>query len=222
MSEIECTRRDSILVVALNRPEKRNALSSSMLRRLVEVFDEVARDEAVRAVVVRGAGDSFCSGLDLKELEEARSRAGEASLTDIQDAFRALARVPQPTIAWVQGAAIAGGCELALHCDLRVAAEDARFAMPLARLGLVLPDPLVGKLVETIGVAATKELLLTAEAVDAGRALALGLVNRVVPRGELESAGLRLAETIAANSPDAVRAMKRAVGRIGPISVTFR
>ncbi len=113
----------------------------------------------------------------------------------------------------VQGEAIAGGCELALHCDLRVAAEDVKFAMPLARLGLALPFPLIQKLLDTIGTAQTKELLFTGEFFRAERAVALDMVNRIVPLADLERATYQLADTIAANAPLAIAAMKRAIFR---------
>ena len=212
-SEVELSRRDSILTVALNRPEKRNAMSSTMLRRLVEVFESVAGEPEVRVVVVRGAGRSFCAGLDLVEMAGAKAAHGSVGLTDIGDVFHALERLPQPTIAMVQGEAIAGGCELALHCDLRVAAEDVKFAMPLARLGLALPLPLIQKLLDTIGTAQTKELLFTGEFFRADRVLALHMVNRLVPVGELEAATNALADTIAQNAPLALRALKRTIFR---------
>ena len=206
-------RHDDTATLWMNRPEKRNAMTSTMLRRLVEVFESLSAEPDVRVVVIRGAGTSFCAGLDLREMEEARAAAGTVALTDIQDVFRALEEVAQPTIAMVQGEAIAGGCELALHCDLRVAADDVRFAMPLARLGLVLPFPLVQKLLDSIGTAATKEILFTGEFFAADRAVALHMVNRLVPLAELEATAYRLAETIATNAPLAVRAMKRMVQR---------
>ncbi|MGH7897640.1 MAG: enoyl-CoA hydratase/isomerase family protein [Candidatus Binatia bacterium] len=211
--EVELSRRDSILTVTLNRPEKRNAMSSTMLRRLREIFASLGGETETRVVVVRGAGRVFSAGLDLAEMAAAKARAGTVELTDIGDVFHALERVPQPTIAMVQGEAIAGGCELALHCDLRIAAEEARFAMPLAKLGLALPFPLVEKLVESIGSAETKELLFTGDFFAADRALALRMVSRVVPLGELEAATYDLAAKIAANAPLALRALKQTIFR---------
>ncbi|MGH7821640.1 MAG: enoyl-CoA hydratase/isomerase family protein [Candidatus Binatia bacterium] len=220
-AEVELSRRDSILTVTLNRPEKRNAMTSTMLRRLVEVFEGVAAERDVRVVVVRGHGKAFCAGLDLREIQEGRASQGEVGLTDIEDVFRALEAVPQPTIAMVQGEAIAGGCELALHCDLRVAADDVRLAMPLAKLGLVLPFPLIQKLLDSIGTPATKELLFTGEFFAAERAAALHMVNRVVPLAELEATTYRLAETIAANAPLAVSVMKRSIQRANSFRQTI-
>jgi enoyl-CoA hydratase/carnithine racemase len=117
------------------------------------------------------------------------------------------------TVAMVQGAGVAGGCELALHCDLRVAADSARFSMPLARIGLAVPVTLTWKLVDTIGAAKTNELLFTGEAVAAESACSLGLVNRVVPADELDSAVASLAHQIIQNAPLSVRAMKAFVQR---------
>ncbi len=211
--EVELSRREGILTVTLNRPDKRNAMSATMLHRLVEVFDSVGDEKDVRVVVVRGAGKSFCAGLDLGEMAASKEASGTIGLTEIEDVFHSLERVPQATIAMVQGDAIAGGCELALHCDLRVAAEDARFAMPLAKLGLVIPLPLIQKLLDSIGTAHTKELLFTGERFSADRALALHMVNRVVPNAELESTAYELAEKIARNAPLSVQAFKRAIFR---------
>jgi enoyl-CoA hydratase/carnithine racemase len=215
MSDLETTRRDGILTVTLNRPEKRNALSTAMLGELHQLFEKMKADEATRVVVLRGNGASFCSGLDLAELAAAKQKSGAVSLTDITDVFGVLEAVPQPTIAMVQGDAIAGGCELAMHCDLRIAAEDVKFAMPLTRLGLALPLALVQKLVDTIGKAATKELFFTGERFGADRVVTLGMVNRLVPLAELEATTYRLAETIAKNAPLSVRYFKRAVDRTG-------
>jgi enoyl-CoA hydratase/carnithine racemase len=210
--DILTSRSDHVLTITLNRPAKRNALSEAMLGRLRDHVDAASRDASVRVVVVRGAGSVFCAGLDLREMSAQRA-TGAVDHSLIEAVLEHLEACPHPTIAMVNGEAIAGGCELALHCDLRVAATDARFAMPIARLGLAVPYPLALKLVETIGAAATKELLFTGEAVDAERALALGLVNRVVPPANLEETTAALAASIAASAPLAVAAMKQYVLR---------
>ena len=211
--EVLLENRDGILLVTMNRPEKRNAMSSTMLRRLHEVFATVGDDAAVRVVVVRGNGRSFCTGLDLGEMEAAKKASGTIALTGIEDVFRTLEVVPQPTIAAVQGEAIAGGCELALHCDIRIAATNARFAMPLAKLGISLPFPLVQKLVERIGSAATAELLFTGEPYVGARLYELGMVNRLVEPETLDSTVLDLAGRIAGNAPLSLRALKKVIAR---------
>src|SRR4029453_17458781 len=178
--------RDHICTVTLNRPQKRNALNAAMITQLRAAFGRVAVDPDIRVVIVRGTGPAFCAGMDLREMA-AQREAGEADLGSLEKVLEDLVACPQPTIAAVQGDAVAGGCELALHCDIRVAGDDARFSMPLARIGLAVPVTLTWKLVDTIGAAKTNELLFTGEAVGAETAAHLGLANRVVPVDELDT-----------------------------------
>ena len=203
---------DHVCTITLDRPEKRNALTTAMIADLHAAVKDAAGRADVRVVVVEGAGQTFCAGLDLRELAAQRD-AGRVETHSLEDALHLLEACPHPTIAAVQGDAVAGGCELALHCDLRVAADTARFAMPLARIGIAVPVALTWKLVDSIGAAATKELLFTGDAVGAETALALGLVNRVVPVGDLGRAVADLARQIAHNAPLSVRAMKAFVQR---------
>ncbi len=210
--EILVATDDHVCTITLNRPDKRNALTKGMCETLVRSFERLSVDPGVRAVIVRGAGQSFCAGLDLREMAAQRA-TGEAELGPLEQALETLDHCPQPTIAAVQGDAVAGGCELALHCDLRVAADSARFSMPLARIGLAVPVALTWKLVDMIGMAKTKEMLFTGDPVGAEEALRLGLANRVVSAGELERAVLALAAHIKQNAPLAVRAMKAFVQR---------
>jgi enoyl-CoA hydratase/carnithine racemase len=210
--DVLVTSRDHICTVTLNRPQKRNALNSAMIAQLRETFERVATDRSIRVMIVRGNGSAFCAGLDLREMA-AQREAGEADLGGLEKVLEELEACPQPTIAAVQGDAVAGGCELALHCDIRVAADTARFSMPLARIGLAVPVTLTWKLVDTIGGAKTNELLFTGEAVAAETAATLGLVNRVVPADELDSAVEALTRQIVQNAPLSVRAMKAFVQR---------
>jgi enoyl-CoA hydratase/carnithine racemase len=204
---------DHVFTITLDRPAKRNALTTPMIASLEAAFARAASDEAVRVLLVTGAGPAFCAGLDLRELA-AQRKAGAVETHTLEHALETLERCPRPTIAAVQGDAVAGGCELALHCDLRVAADTARFAMPLARIGIAVPVALTWKLVDTIGAAATKELLFTGEPVGAETALALGLVNRVVAAADLERTTHELARQVARQAPLSVRAMKAFVQRL--------
>jgi enoyl-CoA hydratase/carnithine racemase len=211
--EILCDVQDSIATVTLNRPEKRNALNDAALQALRATFSALEQRQDVRVVVIRGAGKAFCSGRDLREMGQ-RQAAGEGqAAVDIVQVFRQIETSRHPSIAMVHGDALAGGCELALHCDLRLAAESARFGMPLARLGLIVPFDLGCKLVEIIGPANTRQLLLTAQPVAGPRALAMGLVHEVVPLDELETATYDLARTIAANAPLALAGTKATIQR---------
>jgi enoyl-CoA hydratase/carnithine racemase len=209
--ELLCSRDGAIATITLNRPDKRNALHVPMLQALHAAVRELAASTDVRVVVLRGAGRAFCAGLDLKEMGLARRPDGSVEYPDIEDALHELERCPMPTIAMMQGDAIAGGLELALHCDLRVAGTSARMGMPLARIGLVVPFPLTQKLLDTVGTVKTKEMLFTGALLDAESALAAGLVTRVVPDAELETATLALATDIAANAPMSLRTMKTAI-----------
>jgi enoyl-CoA hydratase/carnithine racemase len=210
--EVLCAVADSIATITLNRPERRNALNTAMLDELRRRFDELESDSRVRAVVVRGAGSAFCSGRDLNEMSRRQREEGEPE-ADVINLFQHIEASSRPSIAMVHGAAYAGGCELALHCDFRVAADVARFAMPLAKLGLVVPFPLGQKLVEIIGPAFTRQILLTGQPVDAARAYEIGMVHAVVPAAELEQATYDLARTIAANAPLSLAGMKATIRR---------
>jgi enoyl-CoA hydratase/carnithine racemase len=208
---------DHVCTITLNRPDKRNALNGAMIGALRSALGRVVADPEVRVVVLRANGPTFCAGLDLSEMA-AQREAGEADLGGLEVVLHDLEEVPQPTIAAVHGDAVAGGCELALHCDIRIAADDARFSMPLARIGLAVPVTLTWKLVDTIGAAKTSELLFTGEAVGAETAAHLGLANRVVPADELDTTVQAFARQIVANAPLSVRAMKAFVKR----AVQFR
>lgn len=210
MAEIEITREGGICTIRLNRPERRNALTIAMMKDLGAQLTRIAADEAVRVVILTGAGRVFCSGLDLAAMGVSPTEpALEAAL--IEDVLTPLERLPQPTIAAMNGDGLAGGCELALHCDVRVATAETRLGMPVARIGIVVPYPLILKLLDAVGSAITSELLFTAEPLTAARALELALVNRVVEADELMPSVLRMAETMAANAPLSLRAMKQAI-----------
>src|SRR5262245_36080165 len=215
--EVLSSIADHICTITLNRPDKRNALNGAMIGQLRAALARVVGDPQVRVIVLRGNGPAFCAGLDLSEMA-AQREAGEADLGGLESVLHDLEEVPQPTIAAVQGDAVAGGCELALHCDIRVAADDARFSMPLARIGLAVPVTLTWKLVDAIVAAQTNELLFTGEAVAAQPRAHLGLANRLLPADELDAAVQTVAHQIAANAPLSVRAMKAFVKR----AVQFR
>jgi enoyl-CoA hydratase/carnithine racemase len=210
--EVLCAVDGGVATVTLNRPDKRNAMNMALLAALRARFDELDQNPEVRVVVVRGGGPAFCSGMDLKEMEERRGVPGDPD-SGVIEVLQRVERSRHPTIAMVHGDAIAGGCELALHCDLRVASEVARFGMPLARIGLVVPFPLGQKLVEVIGPAHTRHLLFTGQPIDARRALEIGMVHQVVAAGELEPATYQLAQSIARNAPLALAGIKATILR---------
>ena len=210
--EVLCAVNGGVATVTLNRPDQRNAMNSALLASLRRHFEALDANRDVRVVVVRGAGPAFCAGMDLKEMEERRGAPGDPE-SGVIEVLARVERSRHPTIAMLHGDAIAGGCELALHCDLRVAADVARFGMPLARIGLIVPFVLGQKLVEIIGPAQTRHLLFTGQPIDAARALAIGMVHEVVPAADLEAATARLAQTIARNAPLSLAGIKATIQR---------
>jgi enoyl-CoA hydratase/carnithine racemase len=209
--EILCTVADGIATVTMNRPAQRNAMNRALLDGLRKSFEDLDERRDVRVIVVRGAGPAFCAGMDLKEME-ARGGAADPE-ADVVEVLRRVERSKLPTIAVVHGDAIAGGCELALHCDLRVMADGARIGMPLARIGLIVPFTLGQKLVEIIGPAHTRHLMFTGRPIDARRALEIGMVHQVVPAAEIEAATQTLARTIADNAPLSLAGIKAVIQR---------
>src|SRR5215468_610184 len=212
MAEIVTSVADGVATVTLNRPEQRNAMNAALLRGLGAAFDELDGRKDVRVVLVRGEGPAFCSGMDLKEMEAQRGATGDPE-SGVVRILRRVEASRHPTIAVVHGDAIAGGCELALHCDLRVAADVARFGMPLARIGLVVPFPLAQKLVEIIGPAHTRHLLFTGRLIDARRAHAIGMVHDVVPAADVDRTAAQLARTLADNAPLSLAGIKAVIQR---------
>jgi enoyl-CoA hydratase/carnithine racemase len=209
--EILTTVADGIATVTMNRPERRNAMNGAMLTGMRAAFDDLETRRDVRVIVVRGTGPAFCSGMDLKEME---SRGGARDPEgDVVGVLQRVERSRHPTIAIVHGDAIAGGCELALHCDLRVMSETARIGMPLARIGMIVPFPLGQKLVEIIGPAHTRQLLFTGRPIDGRRAYEIGMVHQVVPADDLAAAVQVLARRIADNAPLSLAGIKASILR---------
>jgi enoyl-CoA hydratase len=191
------SRDDEVLVLTLNRPDRRNALSLDLCRQLEESVTRGARES--RAIVVTGAGSSFCAGADLDEVY------GEEYLEALQSMIRSIAQAPVPVIAAVNGPAIGGGTQLALACDLRVATDTARFAVPTARNGLAVDPWTIRRLSEVVGGGHARGILLAAESMDLPAALAAGLVQR---EGTLADA-VTLAHDLARLAPLSLAYAKR-------------
>ena len=195
-------RTDGILTVTINRPEQRNALNADVNRGLLAALDQAEADDAVRVVVLTGAGDkAFCAGADLGGLSP---DAGAVELHDgralFADVLQGLRRLPKPVIARVNGAALAGGFGLALGCDLAVAADTATFGTTEVKVGM-WPYMISAVIIEHLGPKRTLDLLLSGRRMPASQALDWGLVNSVVPAGQLDSAVSELAGSLVAHSP---------------------
>lgn len=201
-----------IAEIVLDRPEAMNALDTSTLRLLAGYFAALAGDQGVGVVVLSAAGErAFCAGADLKERAAMSDAQIMAQRPVFRSAFGALLGLPQPAIAAVHGFALGGGCELALSCDVIVADETAVLGLPEAGVGLVPGCGGTQLLARRVGPGRAAELIFSGRKIEVAEAAAIGLVDRVAGRGEARVAALELARQIAANSPVAVRAAKRAL-----------
>jgi enoyl-CoA hydratase/carnithine racemase len=172
---------DSVATVVIHHPAKRNAMTAAMWSALPPLLDTLAADSGVRALVLTGEGGTFCAGADISTL---RGSSAEAQGLAVR-AEEALAAFPKPTLAAVRGHCVGGGSQLAAACDLRFAEEGSLFGVTPAKLGIVYPASSTRRLVSLVGPAAAKYLLFSGELIDAGRALRTGLVDEVLPEGEL-------------------------------------
>ncbi|MFB8281165.1 enoyl-CoA hydratase/isomerase family protein [Nocardia colli] len=203
-----------IAVVTLNRPEVMNAVDPQMDERLVEIWRDFRDDESVDVAIWTGAGDAFCAGADRGTWFEQWEGADPARIRAVADGTgfggltRGLHRIAKPIIAAINGWTLGGGLEFALACDIRVASDRARFGLPLVRYGFHTGDGGATRLVDICGVGVALDLQLTAEPIDAQRALMCNLVTRVVPHVDLLASAYRLAEAILDNNQTAVRSAK--------------
>lgn len=204
MSKVIIEQNGPVRTLWMNRPEKRNALDTELLQEMIDVLRAPVAAED-RVLVIRGKGPVFCAGLDMAQRRES---AGTGQASGIEIMLRAIELCPLPVVAVVQGDAIAGGNELALHCDLVVASETARFGMSLAQVGLAPNWFLAKKLMEVLGPVITREMLLLGDPMPATKLHALGLIARCVPADQLEAEANKVIERLAANAPLSLKAMK--------------
>ena len=205
-------RRGHVLIVTMNRPEVRNAISTQMTALLREAWDRIDADSGIRVAILTGAGGAFCAGADLKAMtrDHPGDRAGEFDASVIDSLLKGR-RLTKPLIAAVEGVAIAGGTEILQACDIRVAGESARFGVSEARWGLFPLGGSAVRLPRQIPYTIAAELLLTGKHIGAEEARSFGLIGHVVPDGQALAKALEIAEAIAANGPVAVRAILRAM-----------
>ncbi len=209
---------DGIGWMTFNNPARHNAMSTEMNRAIPTIIDTFAADPDVRVIVMKGAGGrAFVSGADISEFGERRTavEARQEYDTIAGAAQRALAKVEKPLIAMIEGYCMGGGVLTAMKADIRIAADNAQFAVPAAKLGLGYGYDGVAALVELVGKAVAAEILYSARRYPAHEAAQIGLINRVVPVDELEQAVVDLATVIAGNAPMTIRSIKAAIGEIG-------
>jgi methylglutaconyl-CoA hydratase len=213
--QVQLTRGGGVARVLLNRPEKRNALSASLVAALLAVLREAAEDDAVRVVTLRGAGPDFCAGADLGEIRDTLDGPLESSIEDVDrlaELFLTIRALRVPVVALVTGRALAGGCGLATACDLVLAAEGATFGYPEVRLGFV--PAMVGAILRrNVSEKRAFELMTLGETISAAAAERLGLINRVFVDDEFERSAEEYVERLASSSPTAIQLCKRVLYR---------
>ena len=206
-------KKNYIATLTLNRPEKKNSLSPELVKVLLQTLEELSADDTIRTVVIRGACDkAFCAGYDIGSLPTGRSDDPDEELkrlNSVESLFKTIRNYPVPVIAMINGVAFGAGCELAICCDIRIAAENIRIGMPPAKLGLVYPWSGLQRFIQVIGLKSTKEIFFTGRAYEGVRLKELGLVDYLIPADKLASFTRRMAEEIAANAPLALKGTKR-------------
>jgi enoyl-CoA hydratase len=209
---VEC--RDALTIVTINRPKALNALNSATLTELGSALEAIATDRHTRVVIVTGSGEkAFVAGADISEMRSLSPEGGREFAIRGQRVFAQLEELPQPVIAAVNGFALGGGCELAMACDIRIAAENAKFAQPETGLGITPGFGGTQRLRRLVGPGRAKELLFTGDTIDAAEAVRIGLADRLVPVGGAMTAAAAMAEKIAAKGAAATRYTKAAVQR---------
>lgn len=204
-----------VCTLTINRPEKRNSLNPEVFTRLGDTLNSLKEEGEIRAVVLRGAGEqSFSSGYDIGRVPSSRSEATSPGQTPLEYGMNSILDYPYPVIAMIYGYAVGAGLELAVTCDLRIATDTAKLGVTPAKLGIFYHPDGVRKFLNLVGIAHTKELFYTGRLIDAQRAKEIGLVDNIVPTGELASATYKLANEIAENAPLTVSGVKFTISRL--------
>jgi enoyl-CoA hydratase len=205
-------KKDGIGTVTLNRPDKRNALNSTVYKELYDVFEAIENDDEVRVAVLTGAGDrAFCAGSDIAEMQNMGPIEIQKFMVTIRKTSDFIYALTKPTIAAVNGYALGGGCELSMCCDLRIASDRARFGQPEITLGLIPGASGTQRLPRLVGAAKAKEMIFTGDLIDAATALSIGLVNKVVPAEKLMEETLALATKLTGMSGPVLAMAKMAI-----------
>ncbi|MBU3914848.1 enoyl-CoA hydratase/isomerase family protein [bacterium] len=222
-SDVLQVRKDGfICTLTLNRPEKRNSLSPELLINLKETLDEFAKDDSVRAVVIRGAGDkSFCAGYDLNLLPTSDNKEGNTpgNINPFEEAMETIVNFPYPVIALMNGYAFGGGCDLAISCDIRIGVDNLRIGMVPAKLGVVYSASGLKRFINAVGIARTKELFFTGRHYQAPFLKEIGFLNYMLPQDEIESFTYAMAQEISENSPLSLKGTKKVLRLINDSNV---
>lgn len=198
-------------IIRINNPASLNALNSQIISELSAAAEQAENDDNIYAVVITGEGRAFVAGADISEMVSLSVKEGEEFGRKGADVFRKIEQLKKPVIAAVNGFALGGGCELAMACDIRIAADNAKFGQPEVGLGITPGFSGTVRMTKLIGAAKAKELIYTGRVIDAAEALSIGLVNKVVPAAELMQSVMEMANAIASKAPVAVRLSKECI-----------
>lgn len=205
-------KKHNVATLTLNRPKRLNAITRDLINGLIAQLKKAKQDQSVHAVILTGAGRAFCAGEDLKETSAGKSFEHWIAETEgLQEVQRVVMDLGKPLIAAVRGYALGGGCEFALSCDIRIAAEDARFGFPETEVGLTITTAGTKLLAQIVGLGKAKELVFTGDFIDAREAMGIGLANRVVPAESLMDEALEMAGRIAEKSPLSLKLSRIAI-----------
>lgn len=205
-------KKQNVATLTLNRPKRLNAITRDLINGLIAQLKKAKQDQSVHAVILTGAGRAFCAGEDLKETSAGkRFEHWIAETEGLQQVQRVVMDLGKPLIAAVRGYALGGGCEFALSCDIRIAAEDARFGFPETEVGLTITTAGTKLLAQIVGLGKAKELVFTGDFIDAQEAMGIGLANKVVPAESLMDEALEMAGRIAEKSPLSLKLSRIAI-----------
>ena len=205
-------KSQNIAIITLNRPERLNAINKDLLKGLIEKLEMARQDKDIAAVILTGAGRAFCAGEDLKETSAGKSFEDWIGETEgLQEVQRVILALGKPLIAAVPGYALGGGCEFAMSCDIRIAAESAKFGFPETDVGLTITTAGTKLLAQIVGLGKAKELVFTGDFIDAREAMAIGLANKVVPAESLLDESMAMARRIGEKSPLALKLSRIAI-----------
>lgn len=207
------SKKGNVALLSINKPETLNALNSKILDELEDAIFKVEKDEEVYVLIITGAGKSFVAGADIGEMREMNAIEARNFASRGLRVFRKIELMEKPVIAAVNGFSLGGGCELAMCCDIRLASEDAKFGQPEVGLGIIPGFGGTQRLARIVGVGRAKEMIFTAEIIDANEAYRIGLINKLVPKDELMDCAMEMAETIATKGQLATRYAKSAINR---------
>ena len=212
--ELIAEQAGSVVTLTLNRPERRNAVTPELITQFVTELERIDADQDTRCVVITGAESAFCAGYDIDRIDSAGSSETGSEARRVEQLCSRLRSFRLPVVAKVNGVASGTGCDLAVSCDVRFASDNARFAMPPAKLGILYDPGGMRRLTQIVGPANAKEMLFTGSLIDAQHARDIGLVNRVVGAADLDREADRFVESIVVNAPLSIWAAKLAVNAI--------